>query len=88
MRANAVVPAMVFSQSLARRRHRPSQAKVRSKGCLSNTTALAMILKLAQAVEKSWYRLRGHNQLPKVIQGVKFNDGIEVARSDAQTTAA
>jgi hypothetical protein len=30
----------------------------------------------------------GHTQLPKMIQGVKFNDGIEVARSDAQTAAA
>ena len=42
---------------------------VRSKNCLSNKTALAMIFKLA--------RLDGHNQLPKVIEGVKFTDGIE-----------
>ncbi len=47
-----------------------------------------MIFKLAQAAEKSWYRLRGHNQLPKVILRVKFNDGIEVVSSDAQTAAA
>jgi transposase-like protein len=52
---------------------------VRSKGCLSNKTALAMVFKLADAAQKSWRRLRGHNQLPKVIQGVKFTDGIEVA---------
>ena len=45
-------------------------------------------LKLAQAAEKSWHRLRGHDQLPKVICGVKFNDGIEVIRSQAQTAAA
>jgi len=38
-----------------------------------------MIFKLAQAAEKRWYRLRGHNQLPKLILGVKFTDGIEVA---------
>ena len=61
---------------------------VRSRGCLSNKTALAMIYKLAQAAEKSWNRLRGHNQLPKVILGVKFTDGIEVVRSQAQTAAA
>lgn len=61
---------------------------VRSKGCLSNKTALAMIFKLAQAADKRWYRLRGHNQLPKVIRGVKFSDGIEVVSSDAQTAAA
>ena len=56
---------------------------VRSKGCLSNKTALAMIFKLAQSAENSWHRLRGHNQLPKVILGVKFNDGIEVVKSQA-----
>lgn len=61
---------------------------IRAKGCLSNKTALAMIFKLAQAAEKRWYRLRGHNQLPKLILGVKFNDGIEVVKSDAQTAAA
>ena len=44
---------------------------VRSKGCLSNKTALAMIFKLAESAEKSWRRLDGHNQLPKVILGVK-----------------
>ena len=61
---------------------------IRSRGCLSNKTALAMIFKLAQAAEKSWHRLRGYDQLPKVICGVKFNNGIEVVRSQAQTAAA
>src|SRR5213079_2081938 len=50
---------------------------VRSRGCLSNKTALAMIFKLAQAAEQSWRRLDGHSQLPKLITGVKFIDGIE-----------
>jgi putative transposase len=61
---------------------------IRSKGCLSNKTALAMTFKLAQSAETSWRRLRGYNQLPKVIMGVKFNDGIEVVRSQAQAAAA
>jgi putative transposase len=61
---------------------------IRSRGCLSNKTALAMIFKLAQAAEKSWHRLRGYDQLPKVICGVRFNNGIEVVRSQAQTAAA
>ena len=69
----------VIESSFATIRHRT----VRSKGCLSNKTALAMIFKLAQAAEKSWRRLDGHNQLPKVILGVKFTDGIEVVRSQA-----
>ena len=49
---------------------------------------LAMIFKLAEAAEKSWRRLDGHNQLPKLILGVKFTDGIEVVRSQAQAAAA
>ena len=60
---------------------------IRSKGCLSNKTALAMVYKLVDAAQKSWRRLRGYNQLPKVIQGVKFTDGIEVVRTQAQAAA-
>jgi putative transposase len=60
---------------------------IRSKGCLSNKTALAMVFKLIEAAQKSWRRLRGYNQLPKVVQGVKFTDGIEVVRPQAQAAA-
>jgi hypothetical protein len=60
---------------------------VRSKGCLSNKTALAMIFKLAEAAEKSWRGLDAHNQLPKVILGVRFVDGIEI-KSQTQVAAA
>jgi putative transposase len=74
----------VIESSFATVRHRT----VRSKGCLSNKTALAMIFKLAEAAEKSWRRLDGHNHLPKVILGVKFTDGIEIVRSQAQAAAA
>ena len=52
---------------------------VRSKGCLSNKTALALVFKLVEAAQKSWHRLDGHLLLPKIIEGVKFKDGIEVA---------
>ena len=74
----------VIESSFATVRHRT----VRSKGCLSNKTALAMIFKLAEAAEKSWRRLDGHNQLPKVILGVKFTDGMEIVKSQAQAVAA
>jgi len=74
----------VIESSFATIRHRT----VRSKGCLSNKTALAMIFKLAEAAEKSWRRLDAHNQLPKVILGVKFTDGIEIVRAQAQAAAA
>jgi transposase-like protein len=32
---------------------------IRAKGCLSNTTALAMVFKLVEAAQKSWRRLDG-----------------------------
>ena len=72
-----------IESSFATVRHRT----VRSKGCLSNKTALAMIFKLTQAAEKSWRRLDGHNQLPKLILGVKFIDGIEAVRQQPQAAA-
>jgi hypothetical protein len=37
-----------------------------------------MVFKLVEAAQKSWRRLDGHNQLPKLILGVKFTDGLEV----------
>jgi hypothetical protein len=40
--------------------------------------------------QKSWRRLDGHNQLPKLVLGVTFNDGIEVIAkpTDHQPTTA
>ena len=52
---------------------------IRSKGCLSNRPALAMVFKLVEGAQKSWRRLDGHNQLLKIIEGVKFIDGLKVA---------
>jgi putative transposase len=60
---------------LATVRHRT----VRRKGALSQDTARLMVFKLVMAASKTWRRLQGQNQLPKVIQGVKFHDEIEVA---------
>src|SRR5215475_8562501 len=55
---------------------------IRSKGCLSNKTALAMVFKLVEAAQRAWRRLDGRNQLPKVILGVKFADGLEVTKQN------
>jgi putative transposase len=52
---------------------------VRMKGALSQDTARLMVFKLVMAASKTWRRLSGQNQLPKVIDGVKFKDGIEDA---------
>lgn len=44
-------------------------------------------LKYEKAAEKSRRRLDGHNQLPKIIQGVKFFDGIKAVRQQSQAAA-
>ena len=60
---------------------------VRTKGALSSTTARLMVFKLVIAASKTWRRLKGTNQLPKVIAGVRFNDGIEVIQMPANHAA-
>jgi putative transposase len=59
---------------------------VRMKGALSQDTARLMVFKLVMAASKSWRRLQGQNQLPKIVSGVKFRDGIEIA-SDTKSAA-
>ena len=60
---------------------------VRTKGALSQDTARLMVFKLVMAAAKTWRRLKGENQLPKVVQGVTFRDGVEVTGTPAQTAA-
>jgi predicted ATPase len=78
--------SMVFHikpQALDHARHRT----VRTKGALSAKTAKLMVFKLVNAAAKTWRRLKGENQLPKVVQGVKFQNGIEVIKMPAHHTA-
>jgi putative transposase len=60
---------------------------VRTKGALSTKTAKLMVFKLVNAAAKTWRRLKGENQLPKVVQGVKFQNGIEVTKMPAHNAA-
>ena len=64
----------VIESSFATVRHRTD----RTKGCLTRDGMLAMIYKLGLCAERSWRRLRGFEWLAKVVNGVKFRDGIEV----------
>lgn len=50
---------------------------VKTKGCLSRMTALAMVFKLILSAKRKWRKLDGSNQLVQVIQGVLFKDGIK-----------
>ena len=63
---------------------------IRSKGCLSNRTALAMVFKVVEAAQKTWRRLDGHIHLPKIVLGARFENGMEVAEksTDLQAKAA
>jgi putative transposase len=60
-------------------RHRTARAK----GCLSHDTGMIMVFKMIQTAQSSWRRLDGQNQLPKVITGIKFTDGIQASHKDA-----
>jgi putative transposase len=60
---------------------------VRTKGALSQHTALLMVFKLLMAASRTWRRLKGQNQLPKVITGVTFRDGVEVTSTSQQRAA-
>jgi len=55
-------------------RHRHRQ----TKGCGSRVATLAMVYKLAREAEKHWRRITGYALVAKVLQGVRFKDGIEV----------
>ncbi len=54
----------------------------RSKSCLSRDGMLHMMFKLGLCAEKTWRRLRGFDYLAKVITGIKFKEGVEVAGVD------
>ena len=60
---------------------------VRTKGALSQKTAKLMVFTLVLAASRTWRRLKGENQLPKVITGVRFRDGVEVTETSDQRAA-
>ena len=48
----------------------------RTKGNGTRKTSLAMMFKLAQAAQKRWRRLNGHEQLDLLLQGRIFVNGV------------
>jgi hypothetical protein len=79
---NCIPDTNPIESTFATVRHRT----IRSKGCLSKKTALA---KPVEAAQRSWRRLDGPNQLPKVVLDAKFSDALEVATPiDRQFEAA
>jgi transposase-like protein len=50
----------------------------RTKGCGSRLATLTMVFKLVESAAKRWHRLRGYQQLPDVLKGLVFHDGVRV----------
>jgi hypothetical protein len=48
------------------------------KGALSQDTARLMVFKLVMAASRTWRRLQGQNQLPKVVNGINPHSPDEV----------
>ena len=50
----------------------------RTKGCGSRIATLTMVFKLVESAAKRWHRLRGYQQIPDVLNGVIFQDGVRI----------
>jgi putative transposase len=61
-----------IESSFATIRHRTRQ----TKGSGSRLATLALMFQLGRECEKSWRRLNGREQIHKLIEGVRFIDGI------------
>lgn len=48
----------------------------KTKGNGTPKASVTMMFKLAQSGEKKWRKLRGHQHIPDLIQGVKFINGV------------
>lgn len=59
-----------------------------TKGNGSRKATLAMVFKLSMEAEKRWRRLRGYTELAKVVEGVRFIDGIEEGKPNPLASAA
>ena len=57
----------------------------RTKGCGSRLATLTMVFKLVESAAKRWHRLRGYRQLPEVLNGAVFQDGVRVEAVGQQT---
>ena|SRR5215813_1802305 len=55
----------------------------KTRGGLSRVTMLAMVFKLYQSATKRWHRLRAAHDLPEVMHGILFKDGLRVEHDAA-----
>ena len=55
----------------------------RLRGGISHVTRLAMGFQLSQSAAKRWQRLRAVHDLPEVMHGITFKDGLRIAQDAA-----
>ena len=78
----------IFSITSRRTRSRPCFTRhSRIMNATSHEAFRFALFKLVDAAAKTWRRLKGENQLPKVIAGIKFQNGIEVVKMPAYHAA-
>lgn len=58
-----------------------------TKGTLLQDTARLIVFKLVMTAAETRRRLKGGNQLPKVVQGITFRNNVEVTDTPAQSAA-
>lgn len=49
---------------------------VKTRGCVSRESMLAMVFKLAITAQQRWRRLKGSERLGEVLKGIVFQDGV------------
>lgn len=49
----------------------------KTRGCVSRGGMLAMVFKLTKVAEQKWKKLKGHELLVQITQGVRFKDGLQ-----------
>ena len=67
-------------------RYRPPPHRAH-QGLLVSRDNSGMVFKLITTASKTWRRLMGNNQLPKVIEGVRFKDGMQVDETKTRAAA-
>lgn len=59
-----------------------------TKGAGSKQTAAVMAFKLLQECQKKWRRLRGHEEIRNILNGVAYKDGIMITGAQHHESAA
>ena len=60
----------------------------KTRGCVSRTSILSMVFKLAKSAEQRWQLLRGSELITRVIAGVQFKNGVITETENHQGVAA